>query len=477
MPTSSAVTSVSRVPYSVRALAVGCVALGCSAEAATSPIDGEGGSVANNSGGSSSSAGGTSSTAGGAVSSGGNQSNGGTTGTTGTGGNSTAGGTTGAGGTTTSAGGSSAGTAGTSSGGRTGGSGGTAGAAAGGRSAGGTTASSGGASSGGRASGGASSGGSGSGGTTGACTATGFYVQNGMLMDSKCKEFVMRGVNYPYAWFTSRNAQQDLTAIAATGANTVRITMATGGRWTKTTAANLTTLINAAKAAKLVSVVEVHDTTGYSEQAGSVPLSNATSYWTGSDIANVLKGQEAFVIVNVANEPNGNNTASTWASTHVTSVQALRNAGYNHTLMVDGPGWGQDWQNAMRDGGGASIWNADSKKNMLFSVHMYDVYETAATISSYFNTFLAKYEAPLVVGEFASDHGSAGNVDEATIMSLAENLGIGYLGWSWSGNASDLATLNITNNFNASSLTTWGTRLISGDNGIKATSTLCTCFN
>jgi mannan endo-1,4-beta-mannosidase len=81
------------------------------------------------------------------------------------------------------------------------------------------------------------------------------------------------------------------------------------------------------------------------------------------------------------------------------------------------------------------------------------------------------------VGEFASDHGASGNVDEASIMSLAENLGIGYLGWSWAGNSSDLGTLDITNNFNASSLTTWGNTLINGQNGIKATSKPCTCFN
>jgi mannan endo-1,4-beta-mannosidase len=253
--------------------------------------------------------------------------------------------------------------------------------------------------------------------------------------------------------------------------------MATGGRWQKTSASTLTTLINAAKAAKLVSVLEVHDTTGYSEQADSVPLSNATSYWTASDIVAALKGQEAYVIVNIGNEPNGNNTSDTWVSTHVTAVQALRTAGLNHTLMVDAPNWGQDWQGAMRDGRGAEIWDADTQKNLVFSVHMYDVYGMSATVSSYFNTFLMKYEAPLVVGEFAADHGSSGDVDEGAIMSFAETLGIGYLGWSWSGNGSGLGTLDITNNFDASSLTTWGDRLINGENGIKATSQRCTCFD
>jgi mannan endo-1,4-beta-mannosidase len=343
--------------------------------------------------------------------------------------------------------------------------------------AGGMAVPTGGAASAGAPSGGAApTGGSGSGGASSSCGASGFHVKDGKLLDVNCEEFVMRGVNYPYAWFSSRNVEQDLQAIAATGANAVRIVLATGGRWTKTAQGTLTSLIGWAKAAKLVSIVEVHDTTGYSEQMGSVELGNATSYWTGSDIVSALKGQEAFVILNIGNEPNGNNTSTDWAPSHVTAVQALRAAGLGHTLMVDAPNWGQDWENRMRDGGGSSIWDADIQKNLVFSVHMYDVYGTSSTVTSYFNNFLMKYDAPLVVGEFAADHGSSGNVDEDTIMSLAESLSVGYLGWSWAGNGDGLGSLDITSNFDSGSLTTWGTRLIRGMNGIEATSETCTCF-
>jgi mannan endo-1,4-beta-mannosidase len=342
----------------------------------------------------------------------------------------------------------------------------------------GTGGSSGAAAAGTGGSGGSNAGAGGSGGAAPGCgTETGFYVEAGILYDKNCNEFVLRGVNYPYTWFATRDAAEDLAAIAANGANAVRLVLSSGGRWTRTTESDLGMLIAAAKAAKLVSVMEVHDTTGFSEQAGSVALSNATSYWTATEIANVLKGQEAFVIINVANEPNGNDTTMNWAPSHVTAVQALRSAGFSHTLMVDAPNWGQDWSNTMRDGGGASIWDADSLKNLIFSVHMYDVYGTASTITSYFNTFLMNYEAPLVVGEFAADHGESGNVDEDTIMSFAETLGLGYLGWSWAGNGEGLGSLDITNNFDAGSLTTWGERLINGANGLAMTSEPCTCFD
>lgn len=328
---------------------------------------------------------------------------------------------------------------------------------------------------GGTDSGGAGTGGSG--GSTG-CNATGFHVKDEKLYDVNCNELILRGVNYPYAWYSSRNTQADFADIAATGANAVRIVLSTGARWTKTSGSELTNLIGWAKAAKLVTVVEVHDSTGYMEQSGSVELSNAVDYWTSPDIAAALKGQEAFVLLNIANEPHGNDTSELrWGPDHEAAIQQLRNAGFTHTLIVDGPNWGQDWEHTMRNGGGASIWEADPQKNLVFSVHMYDVYGQSNTVSSYFTTFLGNYSAPLIVGEFAADHGAGKEVDEDTIMQLAEQQGIGYLGWSWSGNGDGLQSLDITNNFNASSLTPWGDRLINGTNGIKSTSDLCTCFN
>jgi hypothetical protein len=45
----------------------------------------------------------------------------------------------------------------------------------------------------------------------------GFFISNGQLLDNNGTPFVMRGVNYPYTWFQSRNTQQDLAAIAAHG--------------------------------------------------------------------------------------------------------------------------------------------------------------------------------------------------------------------------------------------------------------------
>jgi mannan endo-1,4-beta-mannosidase len=132
-------------------------------------------------------------------------------------------------------------------------------------------------------------------------------------------------------------------------------------------------------------------------------------------------------------------------------------------------------QHDARRGGANAIFNSDPERNVAFSVHMYDVYDSSNAVQSYFSNFLAK-GLPLIVGEFAADHGSSGNVDEATIMAQAASRGVGYLGWSWSGNSSDLQSLDITNNFDVNSLTNWGNTLIYGSDGIANTSAACTCF-
>jgi mannan endo-1,4-beta-mannosidase len=105
---------------------------------------------------------------------------------------------------------------------------------------------------------------------------------------------------------------------------------------------------------------------------------------------------------------------------------------------------------------------------------MYGVFDTAAEVTDYLGKFQTA-NLPLVVGEFGIDH-SDGNPDEATIMATAQQLGVGYLGWSWSGNGGGVEYLDMVTAFNPASLTAWGERFINGANGIKATSKEATVF-
>jgi mannan endo-1,4-beta-mannosidase len=289
--------------------------------------------------------------------------------------------------------------------------------------------------------------------------ATGFYVSNGRLYDANGSDFVMRGVNHPYAWYKTRNSS--FADIKRLGSNTVRVVLDLN-----VTASEVTTVINLCKTNRLICMLEIHSTTGYGDSGGgTATLATAANWWVSRRSA--LVGQERYVLINIGNEPIGNNQSATWTNATTGAIRTIRNAGLTHTLVVDGPNWGQDWSGTMRNNAPA-VFAADTLRNTVFSIHMYGVYGTASAVTSYLNSFVSR-GLPIIIGEFGNNH-SDGDVDENTIMATAQSLRLGYLGWSWSGNSSNVGYLDITNGFNASSLTSWGDRLLNGANGIRSTS-------
>ncbi|GAA1808641.1 hypothetical protein GCM10009682_33010 [Luedemannella flava] len=299
--------------------------------------------------------------------------------------------------------------------------------------------------------------------------AVGLRISGGKLVEANGTPFIMRGVNHAHTWYQSQTATS-LANIKAAGANSVRVVLASGQRWTKNDTSDVANVISQCKANKLICILEVHDTTGYGEQSGAATLSQAVDYWIS--VQSALTGQENYVILNIGNEPYGNQGYGTWASDNVTAVQRLRNAGFQHTIMIDAPNWGQDWSFTMRDNA-STVWNADTQKNLLFSIHMYGVFDTAAEVSDYLNRFVSA-GLPIAVGEFGDMH-SDGNPDEDAILSTTQALGLGYLGWSWSGNGGGVEYLDMVTNF-STTFTSWGNRLFNGTNGIKATAKEATIY-
>jgi len=302
--------------------------------------------------------------------------------------------------------------------------------------------------------------------------AAGLHVEGTRVVEGNGAGFVMRGVNHAYVWYPTQNSS--FANIKSFGANTVRVVLGSGKRWGPTSAAEVTNVVSLCKQSRLICVLEVHDTTGYGEEGAAATLDQAADYWIG--VANALKGQENYVVINLGNEPFGNNqqVSATWASATSNAITRLRAAGLSHLLMADAPMWGQDWQNIMRDNA-ASVQAADPQHNTVFSIHMYGVYDTAAEINAYFDAFRTA-GLPLVVGEFGNKH-TDGDPDEDTILAQAQARGLGYLGWSWSGNSSDVAYLDLVNGFDPAGLTPWGERLLNGVNGIRQTSKEATVYS
>ncbi len=292
---------------------------------------------------------------------------------------------------------------------------------------------------------------------------TGFHVSGRYLLDANGNKFIMRGINHPHNWYPSQTSS--FRNIKDKGANTVRVVLSSGSRWTKSTAGDVANVISLCKTNKLVCMLEVHDTTGYKEDPASVSLAQAASYW--KEIKNVLIGQEAYILINIGNEPYGNIDTAGWVDDTKNAILELRNAGLHHTLVVDAPNWGQDWEFRMLNNA-AGILASDPDANVLFSVHMYGVYDTAIKVEDYLSAFV-NAGLPLIVGEFGHMH-TDGDPAEDAILEKTVAYEIGYLGWSWSGNGSPVDALDMVVNFDPSQETWWGNRIIRGPNGICRTS-------
>ncbi|BCL17300.1 cellulase family glycosylhydrolase [Micromonospora sagamiensis] len=295
--------------------------------------------------------------------------------------------------------------------------------------------------------------------------AVGLHVENGTIVEANGQPFVMRGVNHPHVWYTGRT--DSFADVKALGANTVRVVLGTGKRWGPSH--DVAQVISLCKENRLICVLEVHDTTGYGEEGAAASLDEAVDYWISQKSA--LVGEEDYVVVNLGNEPIGNVDAAQWTDATVAAIRKMRANGFAHLLMVDGPNWGQDWQHVMRDNA-RTVLDADSQHNTVLSIHMYAVFNTAASIVDYLDRFEAN-GWPLVIGEFGWRFRD-GEVDHEALLAEADARGLGYLGWSWSGNTDPV--LDMAVNFDPAQLTTWGERIFNGAHGIRATAREATVF-
>jgi mannan endo-1,4-beta-mannosidase len=299
--------------------------------------------------------------------------------------------------------------------------------------------------------------------------AAGMRVSDGRLVEANGRELVLRGINHAYTWYSHQNGS--FAAIKAAGANAVRLSMAIGHRWRPAnTAADVVGVIALCKQNRLICVLDAHDTMGLGQQAGAATMDQAVEYWIS--VRGALVGQENYVILNIADEPFGYSHYMTWTEETIKAVRRLRAAGFQHTLMVDAPDWGQDQSFTMRDNA-PTVLAADPTGNLLFDVHMYGVFNTAAKVRAYMRSFVDR-RLPLVVGEFSDNHPYGKPADDA-VMAYAQQYRLGFLGWSWSGNT-EAAYLDMVRNFNPARRTSWGVRFLTGVNGLRTNAREATVF-
>jgi hypothetical protein len=269
-------------------------------------------------------------------------------------------------------------------------------------------------------------------------------VSGGHLYDAYGNEFLMRGINNPHIWFDPANqylAYSALDDIAALGANAIRVVWETSGE-----PELLRRIVARVVELDMIPMVELHDVTGGTSNADLLRMAD---YYAEADIKAVLVEFEGYLLLNIANEWSGSDFRAGYAS----AIARLRGAGLNHTLVIDGSGFGQD-ANSLFDNGQGLLAD-DPQANLVFSIHMYGNYSSGSVISSTLEQ-AAGSGMTFVVGEFGNQQGG---VDAGLLMSECERLGIGYLAWSWKGNDSDLSYLDLASDWEGEQLTSWGTQV------------------
>lgn len=299
----------------------------------------------------------------------------------------------------------------------------------------------------------------------------GFYVDGTVLRDANKNPFIMRGTNYAYTWYKQDDYKAAFKEIAAYGGNAVRIVLADGVQWTKTSAGEVEALIQACEDAKLVCILEPHDATGNNNTDA---LLTAARYYA-DDLAAKLKGHENTVIINIANEWMAASNDSQWQSAYIDAVKIIRDAGLKHCIMCDAGGYGQGASTMIN--GGKAVLEADPEHNCMFSIHMYGTAGgNSATIKNTFDSMITR-QLCFCVGEFGWNH-SDGDVDEEYIMQYAQETGTGWLAWSWYGNGGGVEYLDMSSaNVGGTLSSNWGANVVSGTYGWKATTKVCSVYD
>ena len=290
---------------------------------------------------------------------------------------------------------------------------------------------------------------------------TGFYVDGTTLRRADGSPFVMRGINHGHNWFPDQE-KTAFDAIAASGANTIRIVLSDGQRWKKDDKTALRKVIDVATSRGMIPVIEVHDGTGSDDIE---VLTKIAEYWC--EMADVLEGTENSCILNIANEWCGGWKSKVWRDGYTKVIPMIRQAGIKNTIIVDAAGWGQFGYSIRKYG--AQVFNSDPLKNTMFSVHMYGMSGRFKWLIRFNLEGATKQNLCVCAGEFGWKH-SDGDVKEDYLMQYCQEKGIGWLAWSWKGNSGGVEYLDMAEDWDGNHLSDWGDKVINGEFGIKKTS-------
>ncbi len=262
------------------------------------------------------------------------------------------------------------------------------------------------------------------------------YVKGRDLHAIDDQKIVLRGVNLAFNPAEKPKALQMISSIDSTGANCIRLVL--DSQFILSQSIFFDEMITKIVDSKMIPIVELHDKTCSDLNKENIDFLINT--WLNATIQPILKKHQKYLILNIGNEVGNfesidNNTlAVKLFNSYKDGITAIRNAGLNMPIMIDAPFCGINIDAI--ELAATNLINHDSKKNLIFSVHLYD---DDATSSNYVeNTILLdtyNKNIPFVVGEFsiAKDcDPAAPNLDYQTMLRVCHEKEIGWMAWTWS---------------------------------------------
>lgn len=315
-------------------------------------------------------------------------------------------------------------------------------------------------------------------------------VKDGKLLDPNGNPFIFRGAVIDSTLAPER-VVQGIKDIAAAGANAVQVEINANmyGSTPPISGAQLRTIIDTCKTNKIICVLEPNDVAGYPDFANAGIPATAGLFWSTwpADIREAIIGQHDYIMLGFGNQSLAPMSAGEYINRMMTYLEDFNHPLLrNFVIVVDGSGWSQDADKAMLELAKQMAPRVGSTlPHLIYSVDMFDTYLTPESVRNYIAEFTAA-GFPLVIGGFGPTAYYHPNntsprpavvydLPEDAVMQYAQQYGVGYFGWSWSGNKN--SALDLVSNWSANNFTPWGNLLFNGTNGIKATAKPASIFN
>ena len=251
---------------------------------------------------------------------------------------------------------------------------------------------------------------------------------------------VLRGVNYaPYNWGYD-SSQLQLSEVAKTGANAVRMSWYAHSAAPYYTDALLDSAIGTCIKNKMIPIIELHD---YTCDATIGDIETLSSWYTAPARVAIFHKYQSSLIINLANEAGYVNWATDtyqagqdYQNAYNQLIYELRQANIKVPFMVDAPDCGTSIDAFVNVA--FPILTSDPIQNLIFSAHAYwfsYANNDSGTIAHDINS-AASYSLPLVIGEVANYQDDAGtyctfSLNYSPVLRACLQQKLGWLVWSW----------------------------------------------